>query len=198
MGYLNILWNSWKNEALLNEKVYKLIKVYLRRLSKNPKKPLLTKDATTQRWTTMKEISGQAKQNNKSSFLAKLKTDSKIKTGEDKIANEFYKYFANIGSSLVKNIPYPSLLFKRFLERTNTTLPSQYLSIKELGHAFFVWKQTRALALIKNFNVTKHSFWKLCVPLNLRVRNLSMVGLLDFNLSDDKKCWPVFLDGQQF
>ena len=185
MGYLNILWNSWKNEALLNEKVYK-------------KKPLLTKDATTQRWTTMTEISGQAKQNNKSSFLAKLKTDSKIKTGEDKIANEFYKYFANIGSSLVKNIPYPSLLFKRFLERTNTTLPSQYLSIKELGHAFFVCKQTRALALIKNFNVIKHSFWKLCGPLNLRVRNLSMVGLLDFNLSDDKKCWPVFLDGQQF
>ena len=44
----------------------------------------------------MKEISRQAKRNNKSSFLAKLKTDSKIKTAEDKIANEFYAYLQTL------------------------------------------------------------------------------------------------------
>ena len=88
--------NSWKSEALLNEKVYKSYKSLF-----NPKKAT-THNATTQRWTTMKEINGQAKRGDKSSFPAKLKTDSKIKTGEDEIANEFNKYFANIGSSLAK------------------------------------------------------------------------------------------------
>ena len=83
------------------KKFTNLIKVYLRQLSKNPKKTT-THNATTQRWTTMKEINGQAKRGDKSSFPAKLKTDSKIKTGEDEIANEFNKYFANIGSSLAK------------------------------------------------------------------------------------------------
>lgn len=42
-----------------------LIKAYLRQLSASPKKPLLTKDITTQRWTVIEEINGKAKQSNK-------------------------------------------------------------------------------------------------------------------------------------
>ena len=42
------------------KKFTNLIKVYLRQLSKNPKKAT-THNATTQRWTIMKEINGQAK-----------------------------------------------------------------------------------------------------------------------------------------
>ena len=50
-----------------------------------------------------------------------------LKTGEDKIANEFNKYFADIGPSLAKNIPKPSIPFESFLKRVNTTMPSQSL-----------------------------------------------------------------------
>ena len=52
----------------------------------------------------MKEIIGKAKHSKKSNFPRKLKIGNKIKTSEDEIANEFNKYFADIGSSLVKNI----------------------------------------------------------------------------------------------
>ena len=75
----------------------------------------------------MKEIIGKAKHSKKSNFPWKLKIGNKIKTVEDEIANEFNKYFADIGLSLVKNIPNLSILFERFLKRVNTTLPSQCL-----------------------------------------------------------------------
>ena len=75
----------------------------------------------------MKEIIGQAKHSKKSNFPWKLKIGNKTKTVEDEIANEFNKYFADIGLSLVKNIPNPSIPFESFLKRVNTTLPSQCL-----------------------------------------------------------------------
>ena len=55
------------------KKFTNLIKVYLRKLSKNPKKAT-THNVTTQRWTIMKEINGPAKRNNKSSSTAKTKS----------------------------------------------------------------------------------------------------------------------------
>ena len=77
----------------------------------------------------MKEIIGKAKHSKKSNFPRKLKLDNKNKTGEDEIANEFNKHFADIGPPLAKNIPDSSMPFESFLKMFNTTLPSQYLSI---------------------------------------------------------------------
>ena len=91
-----------------------------------------------QRWNVMKEIIGKAKHSKKPNFPRKFKIGNKIKTGEDEIANEFNKYFADIGPSLAKNIPNPSILFGSFLKRVNTTLPRQSLSINELKDAFFL------------------------------------------------------------
>ena len=56
----------------------------------------------------MKEIIGKEKHSKKSNFPGKLKIGNKIKTGEDEIANEFNKYFADIGPALAKSIPDPS------------------------------------------------------------------------------------------
>ena len=56
----------------------------------------------------MKEIIGKAKHSNKSN----------LKTGEDEIANEFNKYFADIGPSLAKNISDPSMSFESFLKKS--------------------------------------------------------------------------------
>ena len=86
----------------------------------------------------MKEVIGKAKHSMKSNFPQKLKIGKKIKTGEDEIANEFNKYFADIGLSLAKNIPDTSMTFECFLKRVNTTLPSQSLSINKLKGAFFL------------------------------------------------------------
>ena len=85
----------------------------------------------------MKEIIGKAKHSKKSNFPRKLKIGNKIKTGEDERANEFNKYFADIGPSLAKDIPNSSIPFESFLTRVNTNLPSQSLSINELRDAFF-------------------------------------------------------------
>ena len=79
---------------------------------------------------------GKAKHKN-SNFPPKLKIGNNIKTGEDEVANEFNKYFADIGPSLAKNIPDPSMPFRSFLKRVNTTLHSQSSSINELKDAFF-------------------------------------------------------------
>ena len=51
----------------------------------------------------MKEMISKAKHSKKSNFPQKLKIGNKIKTGENEIANEFNKYFADIGPSLAKN-----------------------------------------------------------------------------------------------
>ena len=97
----------------------------------------------------MKEIIGKAKYSKKSNFPQKLKIGNKIKTGENEIANEFNKYFADIGPSLEKNRPKPSIPFESFLKMVNTTMPSQSLSANELKDAFFLRKQTKVLVLMK-------------------------------------------------
>ena len=45
----------------------------------------------------VKEITDKAKQSNKSRFPWKTKTDNKIKTDGDEIANQFNKYFGDTG-----------------------------------------------------------------------------------------------------
>ena len=50
----------------------------------------------------MKEIIGKAKDSKKSNFSGKLQPGIEINTGEDAIANEPNKYFADIGPSLAK------------------------------------------------------------------------------------------------
>ena len=79
----------------------------------------------------MKEIIGKAKHSKKSNFPRKLKIGNKIKTGEDEIANEFNKYFADIGPSLAKNIPNPPIPFESFLKRFSTTLPRKQTENKQ-------------------------------------------------------------------
>ena len=105
----------------------------------------------------MKEIIGKAKHSKKSNFPPKLKIGNKIKTGENGIANEFNKYFADIGRSSAKYIPDPSIPFESFLKRVSTTLFSQ------LKYAFFSLKTNKSPGADEiNFNVIKHCFGELC------------------------------------
>ena len=86
----------------------------------------------------MKEIIGKAKHSRKSNFPQKLKIGNKLKAGEDEITNEFNKYFSGNGTSLAENTPDPSMPVEIFLKRVITTLPSQFLSLNNLKHAFFI------------------------------------------------------------
>ena len=103
----------------------------------------------------MKKKVAKAKDSKKSNFLRKHKIGHKIKTGEDEIANKFNKYFVDIGPSLAKKIPNPSISFESFLKRVNTTLPSQSLAIKELKDNFlFSLKTNKSPGADEiNFNV---------------------------------------------
>ena len=91
----------------------------------------------------------KAKHSKKSNFPQKLKIGNKIKAGENEIANEFNKYFGNIGPSLAKNIPKTLIPFKIFLKRVNTTQPNQSLSINELKDAFFSMQKKKVLVLMR-------------------------------------------------
>ena len=95
----------------------------------------------------------------KSNFPQKLKIGNKIKTGENEIANEFNKYFADIGPSLAKNIPKPSIPFESFLKRVNTILPSESLSINELKDSFICLETNKYPGADEiNFNGIKYCF----------------------------------------
>ena len=143
------------------ESLFKAIK---RKSKKNhySQKILQFKYDIKKRWTVIKEIIVKAKHSKKSNFPPKLKIGNKIKTGEDEIANEFNKYFADIGPSLAKNIPDPSIPFEKFLERVNNTLSSQSLSINELKDPFFSLKTNKSPGADEiNFNVIKYCFGEL-------------------------------------
>ena len=162
--------NSWKKEIILIKQPTKLIKSYLRQLSPKEKrkkkkkkqywqKILWFKYDIKKRRTVIKEITGKAKHSKKLNIAWKLKIGNKIKTGEDEIANEFNKYYADIGPCLAKNIPNPSMPFESFLKRVNTTLSSQSLSINELKVPFFSENKQKCWCWWK-----KHYFGELCSP----------------------------------
>ena len=114
----------------------------------------------------MKDTTDKAKDSTKSNFPRKLKIANKIKTGQDEIGNEFNKYFVDTGPSLGKNIPNRTIPSESFLKRVNITLTSQSLSISELKDVFFFSENKQKSCCCEiNFNVIKHCFGELCVPL---------------------------------
>ena len=61
-----------------------------------------------------------------------------------KIADEFNKYFTNIGTDLANKIPNASKRFDLYITKVNTSMESQPLSINELKNAFFSLKINRS------------------------------------------------------
>ena len=53
-----------------------------------------------------------------------------------KIADEFNKFFTNIGTGLANKIPNASKWFDFYITKVNTSMKSQALSINELKNAF--------------------------------------------------------------
>ena len=92
-----------------------------------------------------------------------------------KIADEFNKFFTNIGTDLANKIPNASKRFDFYITKVNTSMESQPLSINELKNAFFSLNINKSPGHDGvSFNVIKNCFGELCEPLKNLV-NLSIV-----------------------
>ena len=97
------------------------------------------KGDTRKTWGVMKEILGKC--NTKSSTLPTKITINKTDIFDAaKIADEFKKFFTNIGTDLANKIPNASTPFDSYITKGNTSMESQPLSINELKDAFFSLK----------------------------------------------------------
>ena len=84
----------------------------------------------------MKEVLG--KTNKPGSRLhTKLVIKKNDVTSEIGIANEFNKFFTNIGQELARKIPTVSITFETFLNEIDITTPVDSITINELKEAFF-------------------------------------------------------------
>ena len=92
-----------------------------------------------------------------------------------KIADEFNKFFTNIGTDLANKIPNASKRFDFYITKVNTSMESQPLSINELKNAFFSLNINKSPGHDGvSFNVIKKCFGELCEPLKY-LFNLSIV-----------------------
>ena len=98
----------------------------------------------------MKEITGKLN-NNSNNFPKTLKTSDGLITNKNKMAEEFNKYFTNIGPNLAAKITTVRHNFKRYLPRINTKMHYEELSTIEFEKAFKSLKRNKAKG-IDNIN----------------------------------------------
>ena len=87
----------------------------------------------------MKEVVDK-KNKSRSRLSIKLVISKSEVTSEIGIANKFNKFFTNIGPELAGRIPTASRTFESFLNKIDTTIPSDPITINELKEAAFFLK----------------------------------------------------------
>ena len=134
-----------KNRAPKNEETCKTCKNVFETIKKRSKKKFYSKKLqkfkgdSKKTWSVMKEIFGIC--TTKSSTLPSKITVNKTGIFDTKkIADEFNKFFTNIGTDLANKIPNASKRFDFYITKVNTSMESQPLSINELKDAFFSLK----------------------------------------------------------
>ena len=91
----------------------------------------------------MKEVIGKANKSG-SRLPTKLAICKNDVTSEIGIANEFNKFFTNIGPELAEKIPTASRKFESFLNKIDTTMSADPITINELKEAFFFLKTNKS------------------------------------------------------
>ena len=113
----------------------------------------------------MKEVIGKTNKSG-SRLPTKLVIKKNDMTSEIDIANEFNKFFTNIGPVLVEEIPTASRTFESFLNKIDTTIPAVPVIINELKEAFISLKTNKSPGYGKvSANVIKNCFSELNYPL---------------------------------
>ena len=91
----------------------------------------------------MKEILGKC--TTKSSTLPIKVTVNKTDIFDTKeIADEFNKFFINIGTDLANKIPNASKRFDFYITKVDTSMESQPLSINELKNSYFLLNKNKS------------------------------------------------------
>ena len=132
-----------KNRTPKNEETYKTYKNLFETIKRRSKKKFYSeklqkfKGDAKKTWSVMKEILGKC--TTKSSTLPTKITVNKTDIFDTKkIADEFNKFFTNIGTDLANKIPNASKRFDFYITKVNTSMESQPLSITELKKCFFL------------------------------------------------------------
>ena len=86
-------------------------------------------------WNIMKEVIGKTNKSG-SRLPTKLVIKKNDVTSEIGIANESNKFFTNIGPELAEKIPNASRTFESFLNKIDTTIPADAVTINELKSYF--------------------------------------------------------------
>ena len=127
-------------------------------------------------WRIMKELIGKSGIEN-SSLPQKIVIDKTEIFGETKIANEFNKFFINIGPKLTQKIPQPLKFFESYMNRVNSEMKKKTITVNELKEALYSLKYNKSAGYDDiNYNVAKNRFGEFCDPI-----------LLIFNLSSSNK-----------
>ena len=96
----------------------------------------------------MKEVIG--KTNKPGSRLpTKLVINKNDVTSEISIANQFNKFFTKISPELAEKIPTASRVFESFLNKIDTTMPADPVTVNELKEAFFPLKTNKAQVMTR-------------------------------------------------
>ena len=133
-------------------------------------KVLEYKNNAKKTWNIMKEVIGKTNKSG-SRLLTKLLINKNDVTSEIGIANEFNKFFTNIGPELAKKIPTASRTFESFSNKIDTTMPADLITINELKEAFFSLKITKSPGYNEvSSNVIKNCFSELNYPLKYLLR----------------------------
>ena len=99
-------------------------------------------------------------------LLTKLVINKNDMTSEIGIANGFNKFFTKIGPELAEKIPTASRTFESFLNKTDTTMPADTVTINELKEGFFSLKTNKSPGYDEvSSNVIKNYFSELNYPL---------------------------------
>ena len=176
------LYNKFlKNRSYENETNYKNYKKLFETIKKRSKRNyysnliLIHKDNIRKSWQIIKETIGKGKCNSTQNFPKKVIVDNKAITDEKEIAENFNKFFTEIGPKLANNIEKSTINFKAYLPNHEDILqPEHPVSINELKDAFFSLQINKSPGYDDiSFNIVRKCFASLHKPL-LFISNLSL------------------------
>ena len=138
-----------KNKSTQNEQIYKHYKhlfVKLQRKAKQTYYQSTLKDCQNDMahtWQIMKEIMGKCKVNS-NRFPKSINVNGKPIKKNNRIAEEFNKYFTNVGPNLASKIQNKSKAFEDFLFPVQKNMEHKDLTFEEFKKAFKSVKHNKA------------------------------------------------------
>ena len=146
------LYNKFlKNKSIINEQNYKSYKGLFEKVKKTSKQRHYSsileryKNDIKRKWDVMKEIIGKSKI--KTECLPKSLIVNQVKiTDQKEIADNFNKYYSNVGKNLASKIQKPKKRFNSYMkESTFPNISNKTLTSKELEIAFSSLKRNKGL-----------------------------------------------------